>query len=161
MDHPKLDSIYQSIAQTVIEMIPEEWTKVYVYGELMDGVQSTYFYYYPTANEEPVQIFDIPELFEVDEEEFDQLRDQLDEHLENLRNEFKQSGHEPWSTFTMVFDHLGKFKAEYGYEDLSKTDHYDRMIIWEYKYLGLVPKSNFGRDILEEYLKETEGKAID
>ncbi|MBN2910186.1 DUF600 family protein [Polycladomyces sp. WAk] len=45
MDHAKLDSMYQSIAQTVMEMIPEEWTKVYVYGERMDGVQSNYFYY--------------------------------------------------------------------------------------------------------------------
>jgi len=68
MDHAKLDSMYQSIAQTVMEMIPEEWTKVYVYTERMDGVQSNYFYYYPTADEEPVQIFNIPELFQVDEE---------------------------------------------------------------------------------------------
>ncbi|MDN4592498.1 antitoxin YezG family protein [Polycladomyces subterraneus] len=99
----------------------------------MDGVQSNYFYHYPTANEEPVQIFDIPELFQVDEEEFEKWVDQFYEQIKNLWKEFQQSGHEPWTTFTMVFDHSGKFHVEYGYEDLSKTDHYDRRIIWEYK----------------------------
>lgn len=90
----------------------------------------------------------------MDEEEFEKRVDQFYDQIKNLWNEFQQSGHEPWTTFMMVFDHSGKFQVEYGYEDLSKTDHYDRMVIWRYKYLGLVPKSNLGKRILEEYLKD-------
>ncbi|MBN2909202.1 antitoxin YezG family protein [Polycladomyces sp. WAk] len=161
MDHAKLDRMYQTIAQTVIEMIPEEWMKVYLYGEVMEGVQRTFFYYFPKASKEPVYFLDIIELFEVNEEEFEQLREQLNDHLKSLWKEFKQSGHEPWSTFMIVFDHTGKFNAEYGYKDLSDpaTDFFERRLIWEYKYLGLIPKDDFARRILEEYLKDTEGKS--
>ncbi|RID89379.1 DUF600 family protein [Peribacillus asahii] len=46
MDELKLNSLYQKIAQTVNEMILEEWSKVLVYGEINKHIRTSFFYYY-------------------------------------------------------------------------------------------------------------------
>jgi uncharacterized protein (TIGR01741 family) len=155
LDDAKVGPIYQQIAQIVIDMIPEEWSKVYVYGEVTEGAQSNFFYYYPIASEEPVYSLKISELFDVDEEEFEQLDDQLYYSLKELWTEFKQSGHEPWSSFTMIID-PERFNIEFGYEDLSApdTDHFSRSLAWKYHYLSIVPTDSYAKKVLEEYLEK-------
>jgi uncharacterized protein (TIGR01741 family) len=153
----KVGAIFQEIAQIVIDMIPEKWAKVYLYSEVEEERQGTFFYYYPTTGKEPVYSLDIPELFHVDEDEFDQLKDQLYQYVENLWNVFKQSEHEPWSTLTMIMEE-GKFKSQFGYEDLSApdTDFFTRRLAWRYHHLGIAPKDSFAKKVLDEYLKKRE-----
>ncbi|MFD1395305.1 immunity protein YezG family protein [Kroppenstedtia eburnea] len=159
LNDEKVGHMYQQIARTVIDMIPEEWDKVYLYGEVEEERQASFFFYYPVASKEPVYSLDIPELYEVDEEKFDQLKDQLYEHIETLWNEYKQSGEELWSTLNMIMER-DKFKIEFGYEDLSapETDYYERSLAWEYNYLGLVPKDSYAKKVLDEYLKKKESE---
>ncbi|EZP77238.1 hypothetical protein H839_06334 [Parageobacillus genomosp. 1] len=152
MDETKLDSIYQAIAQNIIETIPEDWTKVYLYAEITEGVRKSYFFYYPVGSDEPVYSHDIPELFDIDENEYDQLWYQLLDLLQELWNEFKINSNQPWSNLTLILDNEGNFKIDYSYNDLSKVDPHEQQIIWEYKYLGLIPEDDDDKEILKEYL---------
>jgi hypothetical protein len=43
----QLGKIYQQIGETIVEMIPEEWEKVYLYAEVSEGFSYVYFYYCP------------------------------------------------------------------------------------------------------------------
>ncbi len=47
MNEARLNELYQKIADVVIQTIPEKWTKVYLYGEIAEGVRKSYFFYYP------------------------------------------------------------------------------------------------------------------
>ncbi|SFS52471.1 immunity protein YezG family protein [Marininema halotolerans] len=153
MNHEKLDSMYQSIAGLIISAIPEEWSKLFIYGELQDDVQSSYFFYCPeNESGKYIQIFDIPDLFEVDNDFIDQIHEQLDDKLFSLWNEFKQNDNEPWTTFNMSVDSNGKLKVNFGYKDLSNTSHHDRMIVWQYENLGLVPTRESDKEVLQKHL---------
>ncbi|MFC4076164.1 immunity protein YezG family protein [Salinithrix halophila] len=161
MDDTKMDRIvghYQKVGQLVHEMIPEEWEKVYIYGEMEADGGAIFFYYYPSESDKPVYSLDIPELFEVDEEAFEELEDQLYPTLRASWKEFKDSPQEPWSTFTMIMDRSGKYEVKNGYEDLSGIDLSDRYLAWRYKYLGIGPKSDYEKKCLEQYLKKVENK---
>ncbi len=56
----------------------------------------------------------------------------------------------------MIVDKTGKMNIDFSYEDLSDADPEEQMIIWEYEQLGLLPKSNYGREFLHKYLKERD-----
>ncbi|MGG0251712.1 immunity protein YezG family protein [Peribacillus frigoritolerans] len=45
MNESKLNEYYLKIAQTVNEMIPEEWSKVILYGEVNEGTGTAFFFY--------------------------------------------------------------------------------------------------------------------
>ncbi|MGM1712022.1 immunity protein YezG family protein, partial [Bacillus cereus group sp. BceL180] len=69
MNDEKLSKLYNEIAEVVINTIPEKWFKVYLYGEVGEGAQESYFYYYPEENSTPIYSHSIVELFNVPEEE--------------------------------------------------------------------------------------------
>ncbi len=53
----------------------------------------------------------------------------------------------------MNFDPTGCFRIDYDYENLSKANDHERMLVWEYNYLGLVPQHEADKRYLEHYLK--------
>jgi uncharacterized protein (TIGR01741 family) len=148
MDDTRLGKLYQQMAETVIEMIPEEWEKVYLYGEVADGFSKSFFFYYPSERREPVYSLDIPELFHVSEEKFAELKHQLLDELEELWTEYQSQGHEPWTNLTFILDNSGKFKIDFDYTDLSGANPHQQQIIWEYQYLRLVPEDEDDRAFL-------------
>lgn len=161
MNDEKLNRIgrkYQQIAQLVNDMIPEEWERVYIYGEMEKDGGTNFFYYDPKKGKEPVYSLDIPDLFEINEDEYEERDDQLYSALEDLWNEFKDSEQEPWSTFIMTFDTSGKFDVKHGYEDLSESGPFQRLLAFKYKYLGIVPTDDYAKKVLDEYLKKKENK---
>lgn len=156
MDSNNTNNLYQDIAENVISTIPEEWSKVYVYGEVVEGSQTAYFYYYPQGSDHPVYSHDIPEHFEVSEIVYTEQWHQLLDSIQDLWRAFKDNEQEPWTNLTFKFDRTGEFNIEFNYEDLSEADPHERKIIWKYKYFGIVPKSNSGKRHLEKYLEHVE-----
>ncbi len=150
----KLGQIYQKIASTLDETIPEEWDKVYMYGEIGEGVRKSYFNYYPKGTNESVYSHNIPEEFEISEDEYDKLWYKLLDNLTELWQEFKNNGQEVWTNLTFILDSTGKFKIDYDYTDLSDADDMERHIIWDYKYLGIEPEDEDDKEFLAEYLKK-------
>lgn len=83
--------------------------------------------------------------------------DELIDNLEELWTEFQNEGQEVWTSLIMKCDNTGKFKIEYDYSDLSEADDYEKKIIWEYQYLGIVPEKPIPkniRGIFKEFRKE-------
>jgi hypothetical protein len=128
----KLNKIYEKIADNLNQTIPEEWDKVYMYGEVNEHMQKAFFYYYPSNS------------------------DKLLEIMEELWNEFKNNGQEPWTNFTFVLESNGKFKIDYDYTDLSEASPREQRWIWKYKYLGIMPENEKGKKVIEEYIKSAQ-----
>ncbi|GIN95556.1 hypothetical protein J6TS1_14260 [Siminovitchia terrae] len=156
MNEEQLDRLYQQIAEVVVETIPEEWSKVYLYGEVVEGSQTAYFYYYPEGNNKPIYSHEITELFTVSEFEYTEKWHRLIDFIQELWRAFKDNGQEPWTNLTMAFDKIGKFNIDFNYDDLSNIDPHERKTIWKYKHLDIIPKSNSGKKHLEKYLSTLE-----
>lgn len=158
MNENNLSNIYNNIAQTVIETIPEKWFKVFVYGEITEDVRTAFFYYYTKRGALSIHSHNIPEIFGTEREGYKELWRRLLDNLEDLWYEFKNNDQEPWTNLTMFFDNQGDFKVDYDYTDLSDADDYERRIIWKNQYLGLTPEDEDDKKFLEEYLKSIEEK---
>ncbi|MFP7476977.1 antitoxin YezG family protein [Terribacillus saccharophilus] len=151
-----MDVLYQQIARVVVETILEEWAKVYLYGKVVEGSQTAYFYYYPEGRDTPIYSHEISELFTVSELEYTGKWHRLVDFIQELWNAFKNKDQESWTNFTLFFDKVGKFNIDFNYDDLSNIDPHERKTIWKYKHLSLMPKSNSGKKHLEKYLSTLE-----
>ncbi|NPC92336.1 DUF600 family protein [Bacillus sp. WMMC1349] len=153
MNENGLNTIYQKIAETIVETIPEEWSKVFIYGEILEDVRKGFFYYYPDGSDSPVHSHNIPELFEIEKEEYRKLWRLLIDNLSELWYEFKNSDQEAWTNLTMIIQSDGEFNIDYNYEDLSEADDYERRIIWKHDYLGLWPEDEEDKEFLKKYIE--------
>lgn len=157
---------YEKIQKQLFYMIPEKWDKVYLYASVLDHYNNVqtgemFFYYYPKSmiKKNPVNVYEVPNKFNIDEKDYLKLAEKLYEEIKNLRSTLIQLGEKPWSNLTISIESF-KFNVEYNYEDLmnSKYTSYDRHLIWRYKYLQ-VPLNSYSkkdRKMLEEYLRREQ-----
>lgn len=159
----KIKEMYEDIQRRIFYMIPEKWEKMYLYASVSDLIDrrqtgELFFYYIPKGifKKNPVNVYEIPQKFNLDEKEYLKLVNILYQKIVELREEFKKIEIVPtWTNLTMSIQGI-QFKVEYDYEDLSKSkfSSYERHIIWRYKYLGIGEEklNRKEREILEKYL---------
>lgn len=159
----KIKEIYEDIQKKLFYMIPEKWERLYFYSSVIDMPKNEqngelFFYYIPKGifKKNPVNVYEIPTKFNLEERDYLRLVEVLYEKVKELRKEFKKSeSGKMWSNITISIQNI-KFKVEYGYEDLRNCgfDSYQRHIIWRYKYLGIGPDqvSKTDKEILKRYL---------
>ncbi|MFC0186696.1 immunity protein YezG family protein [Fictibacillus aquaticus] len=149
MNTNNLESIYKKAAIQINTIIPEPWEKVMVYSEVDEHSDSTVFFYYPKNKKEPIYSLDIGDMEGVDEEEIDQQLNELDSIYRELWEEFKSNNQEPWTNLTFELYSTGKFDIEFDYTifDENKLNHYERLIIWKYRKLGISPNGNRESDM--------------
>lgn len=159
----KIKEIYEVIQKMIFYIIPEKWDKLYLYSSVIDKPDKTktgelYFYYIPKGiiRKKPVNVYEIPNKFNIDEEEYLKLVKALYDKIKELREEFRKSeSGSIWSNITIIIENY-KFKVEYNYEDLLNSDFnsYERHIIWRYKYLKIGPEqiNKKDKEILNRYL---------
>lgn len=154
-----LTKYYSDIAEKLDEIIPGKWDKIVMYAEELGNVRSVCFYFY-TMNLESIHYSgNIPEEYNIDRGIYNSLLRELRQCNKNLWLEFKNSGEKEWNSITFYLDNDWKFKVKFGYELNSEIGDYEREIRWAYDELGIVPKSEYKKKILEEYLKE-QGKSL-
>lgn len=159
----KIKVIYENIQKMIFYMIPEKWEKLYLYSSIIDmpdgkKTGELYFYYVPKGilRKKPINVYEIPNKFNLDEAEYLKLVKVLYDTIKDLREEFRKSETGAlWSNITITIHNL-KFKVEYNYDDLlnSYFNSYERHIIWRYEYLGIGPEQVDKKDkeILNRYL---------
>lgn len=159
----KIKEMYEDIQKRIFYMIPEKWDKMYLYAsvkDLIDGQKTgeLFFYYIPKGifKKNPVNVYEIPQKFNLDEKEYLKLVNILYKKIVALREEFKKIEIvSTWTNVTMKIEGI-QFKVEYDYEDLNKSkfSNYERHIIWRYNYLGIKEEqlNKKEREILEKYL---------
>ncbi|WP_052723772.1 immunity protein YezG family protein [Paenibacillus wulumuqiensis] len=156
-----VENIYQKLASAINDIIPTEWEKVYFYGEVLDDSSEVYFYFNTLeAPQNYIYVYEIPNLYHVEEEVVDREVFALHAICEELREVFRESNQELWTNFTMIIDHTGHFKVDYDYTDLINIEMTDfkRQLIWEYDHLGMVPTHPGDQAFLKEYLEKRESQ---
>ena len=158
----KIKEIYEDIQKKLFYMIPEKWESLYLYSSVIDlgnneKTGELFFYYIPRGifRKNPVNVYEIPTKFNIEENQYLQLVEILYNEIKMLREEFRKSEtRKLWTNITISIQDM-KFKVEYRYDDLLNDifDSYERHVIWRYKYLGIgieqVGKKE--KDILERY----------
>lgn len=161
----KIKEMYEDIQRRIFYMIPEKWDKMYLYASVSDAIDKEktgelFFYYIPKGilKKNPVNVYEIPHKFNLDEKEYLKLVKILYKKIVQLRNEFKEEETEIgsiWTNLTIAIEGT-KFKVEYDYENLdeSRFSSYERHIIWRYNYLEikLEQLNKEDKNIIERYL---------
>lgn len=163
LNHTKqIKEMYEEIQRKLLYMIPEKWESIYLYSSVIeDGKKEPtgelFFYYIPKGifRKNPVNVYEVPSKFNIDEKQYLELAQKLYDDIKQLREEFKRTTPgEMWSNLTISITNM-KFRAEYSYEDLVNNafNSYERHVIWRYKYLGIGPEqvSKKDKDILYRY----------
>ena len=161
--NPKIKEIYTEIQKQLFYMIPEKWDKVYLYSSIITHPShletgEMFFYYVPKGvfKKNPINVYEIPNKFNINEEEYHKLVDKLYATIKKLRNVHIKLGQKKWYSVVISIADF-KFNVEYNYEDLRyyRFDSYERHIIFRYKHLNL-PYTSFTRKekkIIEEYIQ--------
>lgn len=69
------------------------------------------------TKKKPVNVYEIPNKFNLDENEYVEFVKIIYDQIKELRNEFRETGLDPlWSNLTMSIEDL-TFKVEYNYDD--------------------------------------------
>ena len=124
----KIKEMYEDIQRSIFYMIPEKWEKMYLYASVSDLIDrhttgEMFFYYIPKGifKKNPVNVYEIPQKFNLDEKEYMKLVNILYKKIVELREEFKKiEVVSTWTNLTMKIEGV-KFNIEYDYEDLSKS----------------------------------------
>ena len=160
VEENKLIKYYSQIAEKLDEIIPVTWDKISMYAEEFGDVSSVSFYYYTDNNSVLHHSGDIPGEWNVDEEIYDRLTDELMEINKGLWLEFKESGEPTWCSFTFNLNSEWKFKIKFSYERDEQVGSLEREIRWAYDELGIIPEDDYEKELLEEYLSE-QGKSLE
>ena len=171
---PEIRKIYASLQKQLFYLIPEKWDKICLYASVMEQIMSLetgelFFYYLPKGilKKNPVNVYEIPAKFNLNEDEYIKLVEKLYHTIKELREVYKKQGVRIWSNVTIKIEGI-KFEIEFDYENLtySKYSNIERHIIWKYKNLDL-PLESFTRKerklilkYLDEYVEDKNQKEI-
>ena len=165
---PRMKKLYIDIQNQLFYMIPESFDKIYLYAAIMNQVHGVpigemYFYYFPKGilKKKPVNVYEIPAKFNIEEDIYSGLINKLYECIKSLQDEVVKSGQKPWTNLTIKIENYN-FWIEYNYEDLrlSPYSNYERHIIWRYKYLqtDIHSYSRKDRELLSKYIAQNNEK---
>lgn len=161
-----LEKLYLEIRKSIFNMIPEKCEEVYLYATVMvdkegDETGEMFFFYYPKGiiRKRPINVYEIPSRFNIEEKEYMVLAKNLYEIIKQLRKQCKIYFNISWSNVTISIKNT-VFKAEYNCDDLTNSFYSDedRKLIWQYKYLDypIEKISKPDKEILDNYLAEEE-----
>ena len=164
VDTDEIKAIYKEIQKKLYYMIPEKWTKLYLYASITEKayavpVGEMYFYYFPKGilKKNPVNVYEIPTKFNLDENQYLRLVKNLYSSIVKLRKIYKREKQKLWTNITISIENF-KFNIEYNYEALDNREesNYERHILWRYERLGLDINSFSKKDkkIIEKHLVE-------
>ena len=90
---PKIKLMYKEIQKKLFYMLPEKWDSVYLYASIIEHAKlqtgEMFFYYIPRGvlRKNPVNVYEVPSRFNIEEEEYLKLADKLYEKIKELRIE--------------------------------------------------------------------------
>ena len=150
---------YEKIQKYLFSMIPEQWEEIHLYASVdqkMDGKKTgeLYFYYLPKGilKKKPVNVYEIPQKFNINEEEYLTIVQELYNCIKDLNQDFIDMGQNVWNSVTIsIADY--RFKVEYDYSENPKgeKENEERRVIWRYKHLGIGGDKKEEKKILDNY----------
>ncbi|MEI2664046.1 immunity protein YezG family protein [Rossellomorea sp. LJF3] len=153
----ELNRLYEQIAQCVNNMIPVEWQEFYFNGEVKDKEGGVFFFFTPVdKNESAVYSHDIPDLYQIDEDTYDEELHNLFELTVKLQQVFIENDQEPWFSVTLLVNDAGKLNVHFDYTNWHESEFGPtaRIEYFEYKYLN---NEEVDLDLVER-MQKFEGK---
>ena len=157
----EVSKLYNEIANKINEMIPAEWEQVYTMAYIDEEGGEVFFNYTKLNSDELHYYTDIPKDYNVSEKIFSKLSFTLYKLFKKLRELFRDSNQEPWTSCEFDFNNEGKLNVSFDYIDwknsefgpLAKENYY------EYKKFGMIPEYEYEREEIkeiEQFIKEQE-----
>lgn len=154
--------LYSEIQQKLFYIIPEKWDSIYLYASIIDDPNKKasgemYFYYFPKSliKKKAINCYEIPGIFNLDEDEYAVLISGLYNLIRKLRVVYFKRKRKKWTNITIIIENC-QFKVKYDYQNLkeSEFDSYERHVIWRYIYLKPDYELLSGKDkkILKKYM---------
>lgn len=122
------DIPYQSIFNTLQEILPDDWHKVVFYAEYGAGSYSMK-YFVDTGNGVFTDCFNIKN---VSKRDIIKVFAVIDSQIMPVREELSKK--DTWHVMTLMVDDTGNFKADFEYDDIS-DDSISYFHKWKEKYL--------------------------
>lgn len=145
------------IRASLIKMIPEKWESIILYASVIEERKGEmFFYYYPKKliKTNPINCYEIPDKFGLNEEVYSKGLKDLYDQIKALRAFAKPK----WTNITILYKD-GYFTIEFHYNDLMHTRYTDdqRRIVWTHKYLNIPLESLDVKDqaLIKSYKEET------
>lgn len=138
-----IKNLHEEIQRKIFLMLPESWNSLYLYASVIDHFDKLktgemFFYYFPKGmlKKRPVNVYEVPNKFNIDEEQYFRLADDLYKQIKALRNAQIENKEKPWSNVTIIIEKQ-KYKVIYNYDNLTgeNFDSVERRLIWTYRYL--------------------------
>ncbi len=160
---PEEKVLYLEIQKKLFYIIPEKWESIFLYASVIDvpdqkPIGEMYFYYLPKGiiKRKFVNGYEIPNIFNIDEEQYSQLITDVYNLIKSLRKCFIRTKRKVWSNISISIENF-QFKIEFDYDDLKKSPFgsYERHVIWRYQYLEEDKQllSRKDRKIIDTYLR--------
>ena len=164
LENPNITRIYEEIRNIIFYMIPEKWDSIYLYATVISNEKNQengemFFYYFPKSilRKNPINVYQIPQKFNIEEGEYLQLTNQLYNLIKKLKKATLKYKQIDWSSITISVENVN-FLVEYNCENLEYLGYAseDIMAIWQYKYLKspLEKFSKEQRKLIQDYLEE-------
>ena len=158
---PEEKILYSEIQKKLFYIIPEKWESIYLYASVIDvpnqkPVGEMYFYYLPKGiiKKKFVNGYEIPNLFNIDEEQYSKLITDVYNLIKLLRERTIKNKRKFWSNISIIIKSC-QFRIEFDYQNLNESqfDSYERHVIWRYTYLNedIEVLSRKDRKIIERY----------
>ena len=105
---PEEKILYSEIQKKLFYIIPEKWDSIYLYASVIDmpnqkPIGEMYFYYLPKGfiKKKYVNGYEIPNIFNIDEEQYSKLITDVYNKIKLLREKFVNSKRNIWSNITI------------------------------------------------------------
>lgn len=154
----QLAALYHKLAKQIAAMIPVKWDEFHYLGEIEKGKHSysSVFYFRDESSGKFIQSNDIPKLYQMPKSTYMVQWSDLNDILLEIYHCFANHGQSLWEQMSFSVNQSGKFKVNYRYDVIHKSDggHIARELIWAYKMFGYMPEEGTAlRGILDRYRK--------
>ncbi|MEB2859917.1 TIGR01741 family protein [Staphylococcus sp. GCP4] len=156
-----LNEMYQEIANHIDDMIPIEWGQVYTIAYIGEEGGQVVFFYTKPESDELNYYTNIPKDYNVSREIFRDLWSNLYDEFKKLRELFRESNQELWTSCEFDFNNEGKLNVSFDYIDW-KNSEFGPMALetyYRFKKFGIVPEFEDEREEIKEidqFIKEQE-----
>ena len=118
-----------------------------------------YFFFNTEKDKKLNYSHDIPEIYNINEDEYDEKYDKLYDLSVDLKQLFIDYEQEPWQAITIIVDEKGSLKMDYDYADWLSSPYTPTPLMnyFEYKYLGKMPEDKEEEKLFKE-MEEYQSK---
>ena len=156
----KIKELYENIQRKLFNIVPGKWDELYLYASIIERlgkvqVGEMYFYFMPRGilKRKFINVYEVPNKYNIEEEEYLKLVELLYDEIKELREEFRKTNQKVWSNLTISIKN-DRIIYTFCYDNLlgGQDEYYDHHIYWRKKYLHIEPCGKKEEKAFNKYL---------